>query len=303
MPLLETPLPDILYRGKVRDTFDLGDGLLLMVATDRISAFDVVLPNGIPDKGRVLSRMSEYWFEITQHIVPSHFVALASDRDSLGALADHPKLRDLPEEIAQQAMVVKRAERIDAECVVRAYLTGSALVDYNATGTVFGVPMGPGLVDGSKLPELMFTPTTKAEVGHDEPVSMEELGGMVGAELAGKLRDLSFAVFQHAHDVAAERGIIIADTKFEFGMRDGEIILIDEVLTPDSSRFWDAALYNPGRSQPNFDKQFVRDWLLTQKDWDRTPPAPTLPDDIVEKTQERYLAAYERLTGRSLARS
>ena len=149
----------------------------------------------------------------------------------------------------------------------------------------------------------MFTPTTKAEVGHDEPVSMEELGGMVGAELAGKLRDLSFAVFQHAHDVAAERGIIIADTKFEFGMRDGEIILIDEVLTPDSSRFWDAALYNPGRSQPNFDKQFVRDWLLTQKDWDRTPPAPTLPDDIVEKTQERYLAAYERLTGRSLARS
>ncbi len=303
MPLLETPLPDILYRGKVRDTFDLGDGLLLMVATDRISAFDVVLPNGIPDKGRVLSRMSEFWFEITQHIVPNHFVALASDRDSLGALADHPKLRDLPEEIAQQAMVVKRAERIDAECVVRAYLTGSALVDYNATGTVFGVPMAPGLVEGSKLPELMFTPTTKAEVGHDEPVSMEELGGMVGAELAGNLRDLSFAVFQHAHDVAAERGIIIADTKFEFGMRDGDIILIDEVLTPDSSRFWDAALYNPGRSQPNFDKQFVRDWLLTQKDWDRTPPAPTLPDDIVEKTQERYLAAYERLTGRSLARS
>ena len=303
MPLLETPLPDILYRGKVRDTFDLGDGLLLMVATDRISAFDVVLPNGIPDKGRVLSRMSEFWFEITQDIVPNHFVALASDRNRLGALADHPKLRDLPEEIAQQAMVVKRAERIDAECVVRAYLTGSALVDYNATGTVFGVPVGPGLVDGSKLPELMFTPTTKAEVGHDEPVSMEELGGMVGAELAGKLRDLSFAVFQHAHDVAAERGIIIADTKFEFGMRDGEIILIDEVLTPDSSRFWDAALYNPGRSQPNFDKQFVRDWLLTQKDWDRTPPAPTLPDEIVEKTQERYLAAYEKLTGRSLAHS
>ena len=303
MPLFETPLPDILYRGKVRDTFDLGDGLLLMVATDRISAFDVVLPNGIPDKGRVLSRMSEFWFEITQHVVPNHFVALASDRDRLGALADHPKLRDLPEEIAQQAMVVKRAERIDAECVVRAYLTGSALVDYNATGTVFGVPMAPGLVDGSKLPELMFTPTTKAEVGHDEPVSMEELGGMVGAELAEKLRDLSFAVFQHAHDVAAERGIIIADTKFEFGMRDGEIILIDEVLTPDSSRFWDASGYNPGRSQPNFDKQFVRDWLLTQKDWDRTPPAPTLPDEIVKKTQERYLAAYEKLTGRSLAHS
>ena len=301
MPLLETPLPDILYRGKVRDTFDLGDGLLLMVATDRISAFDVVLPNGIPDKGRVLSRMSRFWFEMTQHVVPNHFIALADDRAGLGALADHPTLRDLPAEIAQQAMVVKRAERIDAECVVRAYLTGSALADYNATGTIFGVPAGPGLVDGSKLPDLLFTPTTKAEVGHDEPVSMEELGGMVGGELAEKLRALSFAVFRHAHDVAAERGIIIADTKFEFGIRDGEIILIDEVLTPDSSRFWDAAGYGPGKSQPNFDKQFVRDWLLTQQDWDRTPPAPALPDAIVEKTRERYREAYRRLTGQPLA--
>ena len=215
-PLLETPLPDILYRGKVRDTFDLGDGMLLMVATDRISAFDVVLPNGIPDKGRVLSRMSKFWFDQTGHVVPNHFIALADDKDSLGGLADHPKLKDLPDEVARQAMVVKRAERIDAECVVRAYLTGSALVDYNATGTMFGVPMAPGLVDGSKLPELMFTPTTKAEVGHDEPVSIEELGGMVGADLARTLQELSFAVFQHAHDVAAERGIIIADTKFEF---------------------------------------------------------------------------------------
>ncbi len=300
-PLLETPLPDILYRGKVRDTFDLGDGMLLMVATDRISAFDVVLPNGIPDKGRVLSRMSKFWFDQTGHIVPNHFISLADDKDALGGLAGHPKLKDLPDEVARQAMVVKRAERIDAECVVRAYLTGSALVDYNATGTMFGVPMASGLVDGSKLPELMFTPTTKAEVGHDEPVSIEELGGMVGADLAHTLQELSFAVFQHAHDVAAERGIIIADTKFEFGIRDGEVILIDEVLTPDSSRFWDASGYNPGKSQPNYDKQFVRDWLLTQKDWDRTPPAPTLPDDIVEKTRERYLEAYRRLTGQSLS--
>ena len=298
-PLLETPLPDILYRGKVRDTFDLGDGMLLMVATDRISAFDVVLPNGIPDKGRVLSRMSKFWFDQTGHIVPNHFIALADDRDALGGLANHPKLKELPDEVARQAMVVKRAERIDAECVVRAYLTGSALVDYNATGTMFGVPMASGLVDGSKLPELMFTPTTKAEVGHDEPVSIEELGGMVGADLAHTLQELSFAVFQHAHDVAAERGIIIADTKFEFGIRDGEVILIDEVLTPDSSRFWDVSGYNPGKSQPNYDKQFVRDWLLTQKDWDRTPPAPTLPDEIVEKTRERYLEAYRRLTGQS----
>ena len=301
MPLFETPLPDILYRGKVRDTFDLGDGLLLMVATDRISAFDVVLPNGIPDKGRVLSRMSRFWFEQTGHIVPNHFIALADDKEALGSLADHPTLRALPADVAGQAMVVKRAERIDAECVVRAYLTGSALVDYNATGTIFGVAMPSGLLDGSKLPELMFTPTTKAEVGHDEPVTIEELGGMVGVELAAQLQELSFAVFQHAHDVAAERGIIIADTKFEFGIRDGEVILIDEVLTPDSSRFWDASGHSPGKSQPNFDKQFVRDWLLTQKDWDRTPPAPALPDEIVEKTRERYLEAYERLTGQPLS--
>ncbi len=300
MPLLEAPLPDILYRGKVRDTFDLGDGLLLMVTTDRISAFDVVLPNGIPDKGMALSRMSKFWFEQTRHIVPNHFVAMADDAEGLGELAEHPTLRGLPAEVARQAMVVKRAERIDAECVVRAYLTGSALADYDATGAIFGVAMPPGMVDGSKLPELMFTPTTKAEVGHDEPVSVEQLGEMVGKELAGRLQELSFALFQYAHDIAAERGIIIADTKFEFGALDGEVILIDEALTPDSSRFWDAAGYSPGKSQPNYDKQFVRDWLLTQKDWDRTPPAPSLPDDIVEKTRARYLEAYERLTGEPL---
>ena len=299
MPLLETPLPDRLYRGKVRDTYDLGDGLLLMVATDRISAFDVVLPTAIPDKGRVLSLMSKFWFDQTRDIVPNHFIALAEDKDQLGDLAEHPLLKDLAPEIAQQAMIVKRAERIDAECVVRAYLTGSALVDYNATGTMFGVPMAPGLVDGSRLPELMFTPTTKAEIGHDEPLNAEEMASLVGAEMATKLQELSFAVFQHAHDVAAERGIIIADTKFEFGLRDGEVILIDEVLTPDSSRFWDASGWNPGKSQPNYDKQFVRDWLLTQKDWDRTPPAPALPDDVVEKTTERYWEAYRKLTGQT----
>ena len=297
MPLLDTPLPNRLYRGKVRDTYDLGDGLLLMVATDRISAFDVVLPNGVPDKGRVLSLLSKFWFEQTREVVPNHFVALADDPGALGSLAGHPVIKSLPTEVARQAMVVQRAERIDAECVVRAYLTGSALADYNATGTVFGEPMPPGLVDGSKFPGLMFTPTTKAEVGHDEPLTAEELAGLVGADTAETLRSLSFAVFQRAHDIAAERGIIIADTKFEFGVRDGEIILIDEVLTPDSSRFWDAEGYAPGKSQPNFDKQFVRDWLLTQKDWNRTPPAPSLPDDIVQKTTERYWEAYRRLAG------
>ena len=297
MPLLDTPLPNRLYRGKVRDTYDLGDGLLLMVATDRISAFDVVLPNGVPDKGRVLSLLSKFWFERTDDVVPNHFVALADDHAALGPLASHPVIASLPPEVARQAMIVKRAERVDAECVVRAYLTGSALADYNATGTVFGEPMPSGLVDGSKFPSLMFTPTTKAEVGHDEPLSAEELAALVGADMAETLRSLSFAVFQRAHDIAAERGIIIADTKFEFGVRDGEIILIDEVLTPDSSRFWDADGYAPGKSQPNFDKQFVRDWLLTQKDWNRAAPAPALPDDVVQKTTDRYWEAHRRLTG------
>ena len=300
MPLLESNLPDILYRGKVRDTYDLGDRLLLMVATDRISAFDVVLPNGIPDKGYVLSRMSKFWFEQTAHIVPNHFIALADDPQALGDLAEHPMIKTLPPEVARQAMVVKRAERIDVECVVRAYLTGSALVDYQKTGTVFGIPVPAGLVDGSKLPELLFTPTTKAETGHDEPMTMDEVAAMTGRELAEQLRELSFAVFQHAHDYAAEHGIIMADTKFEFGIRDGEVILIDEALTPDSSRFWEGSQYAPGKSQPNYDKQFVRDWLLTQP-WDRTPPAPSLPDEIVEKTRERYLEAYRRLVGAVLA--
>ena len=299
MPLLETGLPDLLYRGKVRDTYDMGDGLMLMVATDRISAFDVVLPNGIPDKGYVLSRMSKFWFEMTQDIIPNHLVGLADDPEALGALADHPRIKTLPPEIARQAMVVKRAERLDVECVVRAYLTGSGLVDYKATGTIFGIEVPEGLVDGSKLPELLFTPTTKAETGHDEPLSMAAVAKIAGAEMAERLREESFAVFLRAHEYAAERGIIIADTKFEFGMHDGELILIDEVLTPDSSRFWDAKGYAPGKSQPNFDKQFVRDWLLEQP-WDRTPPAPVLPDDIVAKTRERYLEAYERLTGRVL---
>jgi len=300
MVVLETNLPNILYRCKVRDTFDLGHGLLLMVATDRISAFDVVLPNGIPDKGYVLSRMSRFWFELTEHIVPNHFVALADDPESLGELTDHPLIKSLPPEIARQASVVKRAERIDVECVVRAYLTGTALVDYKKSGTIFGIPAPQGLVDGSKLPELLFTPTTKAETGHDEPMTMDEVTAMTGRALAEQLKALSFAVFQYAHDYAAERGIIMADTKFEFGIHEGKVILIDEVLTPDSSRFWEGTKYAPGQSQPNYDKQFVRDWLLKQT-WDRTPPAPMLPPEIVEKTRDRYLEAYRRLTGQVLA--
>ena len=299
-PLLDSALPDPQYRGKVRDTYEIDDRHFLMVATDRISAFDVVLPNGVPDKGYVLSRLSRFWFDRTRHIVPNHLVGLADDAAALGDLAAHPRIAGLPSHVARQAMVVRRAERIDVECVVRAYLTGSALAEYRRSGTIFGLPAPSGLTDGDRLPELMFTPTTKAETGHDEPMSMAEVEAMTGAETARRLRDASFAVFQWAHDHARDMGIIIADTKFEFGWVDGELTLIDEVLTPDSSRFWDTEGYAPGKSQPNFDKQFVRDWLI-EAGWNREPPAPALPDDVVAKTRERYLEAYRRLVGEPLA--
>ena len=287
----ESPLPDLIYRGKVRDTHELGDGLLLMVATDRISAFDVVLPTAVPDKGAVLSQMSAFWFEVTKQLVPNHFVSMATDESSL---SEHPGL-------ARQAMVVHRAERIDVECVVRGYITGSAWAEYRRSGTVADHPMPSGLKEGDKFPEPRFTPTTKAEVGHDENMSFQNVVDMVGADTAERLSDTSKAVYNYAHDLALEKGIIIADTKMEFGFIDGRLSLIDELLTPDSSRFWDATGYAPGKSQPNFDKQFVRDWLDAQG-WDHEPPAPELPADIVEKTRQRYVKALKRLTGRALER-
>ena len=299
MALLETNLPNILYKGKVRDTYDLGENLLLMVATDRISAFDVVLPSGIPEKGKILTRISKFWFDLTENVVPNHLVALADDDDALGELKAHPMIQNLPEEIASQSMVVHRAERIDVECVVRAYLTGSALVEYNNSGTVFGLPVPSGLRDGDRLPELMFTPTTKAESGHDEPMTEKEVADLVGAQLATTLKQLSFDVFSQAHDHAISKDIIIADTKFEFGMVNGRVTLIDEVLTPDSSRFWDAKGYSPGKSQPNFDKQYVRDYLI-EAGWDREPPAPELPEEVINKTKERYQDAFFRITGRDI---
>ena len=304
MVLLETDLPDLLYRGKVRDTFDLsngdlGDGLLLMVATDRISAFDVVMPNGIPDKGYVLSRLSAFWFERTKHLLPNHLVAMADDVSSLGELAAHPTLRALPPAVARQAMVVRRAQRVDVECVARGYLAGSGWAEYQEKGTIGGHPAPTGLREGDRLPELLFTPTTKAEVGHDELISMEEVERIAGREVAERLRRTTLDVFRFAHDYARERGIILADTKMEFGLVDGQLILIDELLTPDSSRFWDVDRYAPGRAQPNFDKQFVRDWLLSTG-WDREPPAPELPAEVVAKTRERYLEAYRLLTGEPL---
>ena len=286
----ESPLPNLVYRGKVRDTHALDDRHFLMVATDRISAFDVVLPTAVPDKGAVLCQISAFWFDRTKDIVPNHFVALASDRPDLGVSA----------ELARQAMVVRRAERVDVECVVRGYITGSAWSEYRKSGTVSGQPMPSGLREGDKFPEPLFTPTTKAEVGHDENLSFPQVVEMVGGDTADRLRDLTTAVYNSAHDFAMEKGILIADTKMEFGFIDGELTLIDELLTPDSSRFWDMSGYGPGKSQPNFDKQFVRDWLDAQG-WDHEPPAPELPDDVVARTRERYIEAHQRLTGRPIA--
>ena len=296
--IIETNLPGLIHRGKVRDTYALDQGRLLIVATDRISAFDVVLPGGIPQKGLVLNRISSFWFRQTAHIVPNHFIALADD-PAAPSPAAAGALASLPQEIARQAMVVKRAERIDIECIVRGYITGSAWVEYRRQGTVSDQPMPPGLVEGQAFPEPLFTPTTKAEEGHDENMSPQEVLDMVGAELSARLAEVSKSVYLFARDFALERGIILADTKMEFGLLDGQLILIDELLTPDSSRFWNAAGYEPGRSLPNFDKQFVRDWLSDQG-WDREPPAPSLPEDIVAKTSDRYLEAYRLLTGEKL---
>ena len=285
----ETALANPFHRGKVRDTYDLDGGLLLMVATDRISAFDVVLPTAIPEKGAVLCQLSAFWFERTSHIVPNHLVGLASGRKDLS----------IPHEVARRALVVRKAQRIDVECVVRGYITGSAWAEYRRHGTVAGQPMQSGLGEGDRFPEPLFTPTTKAEVGHDESLTIRQVEDMVGLETARRLADTTAAVYGFAHDLALEKGIVIADTKMEFGLIDGRLALIDELLTPDSSRFWDASGYEPGRSQPNFDKQFVRDWLDAQG-WDHEPPAPELPEDVVEMTQQRYLEAYKRLTGKSL---
>ena len=299
--IIETRMSNRMHRGKVRDTYQLTDDLLLMVATDRISAFDVVLPNGIPDKGAALNGMSAFWFRLTEHIVPNHLVALADSPDA-APYAGNPIMSDpayAEDNAGRQAMVVKKAERIDIECIVRGYITGSAWGEYRRQGTVSGKEMPAGLVEGDLFPEPLFTPTTKAEEGHDENMSDAEVVDMVGAEMAQKLADTSKAVYLYAHDFARERGIVLADTKMEFGILDGELILIDELLTPDSSRFWDAEGYAPGKSQPSYDKQFVRDYLTAQG-WNQEPPAPELPDDVVQQTAVLYRQAYRLLTGQSL---
>ena len=294
-PLLESTLPNRTHRGKVRDTYDLGDGRLLIVATDRLSAFDVVLPTGIPDKGAVLTQMSAFWFQLTDAVVPNHYIRLADGSD-----ADNLPFQ-LPPELLGRSMIVKKAQRLDVECIARGYLAGSAWAEYKETGRVCGVRMPAGLVESEEFPEPLFTSTTKADVGHDTNMSADELVELIGAEAANAIRLRTLALYKYAAQYARERGIIIADTKFEFGIVDGEPIVIDEMLTPDSSRFWPANEYTPGRSQPSFDKQFVRDWL-TESGCNKEPPASPLPDDIVARTSERYREAYRRLSGDELLR-
>ena len=305
-PILQLELPGIkkLRSGKVRDIFDLGDALLL-VASDRISAFDVIMPNGIPRKGEVLTQISHFWFEKFASLVPSHLLRRANEPLGVPALAGLPpaQLADLQ----RRSMIVKKAKPLAIECIVRGYLSGSGWKEYKQSQTVCGIQLPAGLTESAELPEPIFTPSTKAEAGHDENISFEQAQKIVGTDLATQARDLSLKIYLAGRDYARQRGIIIADTKFEFGLSGGDassptsgkLILIDEVMTPDSSRFWPADQYQPGRGQPSFDKQFVRDYLETL-DWNKTPPGPMLPPDVVAKTSAKYLEAYERLTGQKL---
>ena len=288
--LLQLDLPGVpkVRSGKVREMFDLGDRLL-MVASDRISAYDVVMPNGIPRKGEVLTMFSHFWFNRVADLVPNHLLAKA-DEPLPEAVQSHA------DQIGRRAMVVKKAQPLAIECVVRGYLAGSGWKEYQKQGTVCGVSLPEGLENSSQLPDPIFTPATKAEEGHDENINFDEAVNIVGKNIAEQARELSIELYKRGRDHAAEKGIIIADTKFEFGIFEGELILIDEVLTPDSSRFWPADLYAPGKSQPSFDKQFVRDYLETL-DWDKTQPGPELPAEIVQKTSEKYIEAYTRVTG------
>jgi len=292
-PLLELNLPGIpkVKSGKVREMFDLGDRLLL-VASDRISAFDCIMPNGIPRKGEVLTQISFFWFDRFASLVPNHLLARADDPLP-------PNLQPFADQLARRSMIVKKAQPLAIECVVRGYLAGSGWQEYRKRQTVCGIKLPAGLQESSELPEPIFTPATKAETGHDENISFEEASKIVGAGIAEKAREASLKIYSTAREYARQRGIIIADTKFEFGLFDGQLILIDEVLTPDSSRFWPADQYQPGRGQPSFDKQFVRDYLETLS-WNKTPPAPALPAEVVAKTQAKYLEAYSRLTERTL---
>jgi phosphoribosylaminoimidazole-succinocarboxamide synthase len=291
MTLMTTNLEGLalVHRGKVRETYDVDDRHLLLIATDRLSAFDVVFEQPIPDKGAILTQLSAWWFAELADLGRTHFVSVDP--------------ADLPEaarsiDLAPRSMLVRRAERVDAECVVRGYLAGSGWAEYKRTGMVCGHRLPEGLREADRLPEPIFTPSTKAEIGHDENITRQQLAALVGDELARRLEERSIALYREGARRAEQVGLILADTKFEFGMIDGELALIDEVLTPDSSRFWDGERYAPGSSPASFDKQFVRDFV-SASGWNKEPPAPVLPDEVIRGTRDRYVAAYERLTGRT----
>ena len=291
--ILETNLPgvDLHSRGKVRDVYRVDDRLLI-VATDRLSAFDCVLPTGIADKGRVLTQLSVFWFDFLKTVTPTHFLSASLD--------DYPApLRAFRDQLEGRSMLVKRAEMVQIECVARGYLAGSGWKEYRETGAVCGIRLPSGLRESDRLPEAIFTPATKAQTGHDENISFERMVSITGASLAQRLRDLTLEIYTRASEYGRSRGILIADTKFEFGMVDGELILGDEVLTPDSSRFWPLDEYQPGRSQNSYDKQYVRDYLESIH-WNKQPPAPPLPAETTRKTSEKYREAYRLLTGRPL---
>lgn len=281
----------VFIRGKVRDVYDLGDSLLIVV-TDRISAFDVVFDELIPDKGVVLNSISAFWFDLTRRVIPNHVITTDPKQYPMG-------LDRYAEQLAGRSMLVKKITMLPAECIVRGYLEGSALKEYNKSGTISGMAMPAGLRQADKLPEPIFTPSTKAEEGHDINITFEELCELIGTPMAEQLKQKSIELYNLAAQFAHERGIILADTKFEFGLLDGELVIADEIFTPDSSRFWNLADYEPGRAQQSFDKQFLREWLETL-DWDKTPPPPALPPEVIEKTAAKYRDAYFRLTGKTI---
>jgi phosphoribosylaminoimidazole-succinocarboxamide synthase len=292
-PLLETAFDDLTLhrRGKVRDVYEIGDQLLI-VATDRISAFDYVLGSGIPDKGKVLTQLSGFWFERMGDLVPHHMISMDA--------ADFPEpARSHADVLKGRSMLVRRTEPVPIECVARGYLSGSGWKEYQKSGSVCGIKLPAGLRESDRLPEPIFTPATKAESGHDENISEEEAGRLVGADLIARLKALTLEIYRRGAEHAESRGIIVADTKFEFGIAAGEVVLIDEVLTPDSSRFWPRVQYEAGHGQPSFDKQYVRDYLEAIK-WNKQPPVPTLPDDVVRRTREKYIEAFTLLSGREL---
>ena len=280
----------VFVKGKVRDVYEVGSDMLLMIVTDRISAFDVIFDDLIPDKGCVLNQISEFWFDYCKDIIGNHLVSTDVSEYPMG-------LSKFKKELQGRSMLVRRVEMVEAECIVRGYLEGSGLKDYKSTGEICGIKLPKGLKQADKLPEPIFTPSTKANEGHDMNVSSEYVEEQIGSGLASELKEKSIAIYKKGAQYALSKGIVLADTKFEFGMLDGKLVIADEMLTPDSSRFWDLANYEPGRPQKSFDKQFLREYLETL-DWDKQPPAPKLPREVIEKTREKYIEAYEKITGK-----